>query len=428
MNELGESLLKLLQSQRAKIRSKFEVDLQVCVIIAEGSTSDHVYLKNDTPGSTDSITVSAYKTVTGAGVNERSHTVSFDNASEVACVVPGGILGFTEHLISEDCAHHVIFDCTGEEAVGKLHAEWLNTGVNVVTANNWGLAGPREQRDAIAAAEKAHGKLSAQYMREVTVGGALPVINTARNLLNSGDKIRRIDGIISVSMSYILFRISPPLGADINSQFDEVISKGAFHGDISLSPSVHVGEACSFSQAVEEAVALGLMEEDPVKDLNNDYSSRCLMCLAKELGLDHQTSYEAIHDASERLVEDVDFSKITPEIEKKVHEKVKAAQERGCVLRHIASIDVSQGMIEMRLVEVPNTHIFAVTPPSCECVRFFTERHLRYPLIIQGPSAGADSTASGLLAEFLSHMRSKVGPRSGTISRPTSMNHFPQTS
>ncbi|KAI2501981.1 hypothetical protein MHU86_12464 [Fragilaria crotonensis] len=419
MDDVGDSLLKLLQTQRAKLREKFEVDLQVCAVLADGFSSDLVCLKQDEAGCADSITSAAYTLVTGELAT--GSKVAFHNDAEFAKRVSGGISAVKDVLILEDCAHHVIFDCTGDKEVASKHAEWLTAGVNVATANNWGLAGPKEQRDAITAAETANGKLSAKYLREVTVGGALPVINTVRSLLNSGDRIRRIDGIISVSMSYILFRISPPPQADRNSQFDEHISNGAFTEESAYNS----GEACSFSQAIKEAVALGLMEDDPAKDLNNEYSARCLMILAKELGLDHNTSTEAIQAACEKLVEGpVDYTNISEEVDKLVQEKVNAAHEKGCVLRQIASVDVAQELIEIKLMEAPNNHIFAVTPPSCECVRFFTQRHLRYPLIIQGPSAGADSTASALLAEFLSHMRSKVGVRTGALSRPNSVSQL----
>jgi aspartokinase/homoserine dehydrogenase 1 len=351
-----------------------------------------------------SITASEYIMLTGGATS--ATTFAFDNELGVVASLPGGIASFKDSVILYyDYAHHMIFYCTGGKEDAKLHAGWLNEGVHVAKANNWGLAGSKEQRDAIAAAEIGKGKLSAKYLPEVKVGGALPVINILRSLLNSGDIIHRVDGMISVSMSYIMFRISPPVYFDCNTSFDERISNGVFSEEFSSN----VGEVCSLSQAVKEAVALGLMEDDPGKDLNNEYTSRCLMILAKELGVDHNTSMQEIQEVGEKLVDgDVDFTNITEEVDQKVQEKVKAALDKGCVLRHIASVDVTQEQIEIKLLEVPNTHIFAITPPGCECVRLFTERHIRYPVIIQGPSAGADSTASAPPAEFLSHVRSRV--------------------
>ena len=79
------------------------------------------------------------------------------------------------------------------------------------------------------------------------------------------------------------------------------------------------------------------------------------------------------------------------------------------MLHHVARIYVRERTVEIKLVEVPEHHVFAVNPPSCECVRFFMRRHMAYPLTVQGPSAGADSTASALLAELLQLMCSCPG-------------------
>jgi len=97
--------------------------------------------------------------------------------------------------------------------------------------------------------------------------------------------------------------------------------------------------------------------------------------------------------------------------------RVDTARARGNVLRHIASVDVKTKQVMVRLMEVPEHHVFACTPPSCEIFRFFTHRHKTYPLVVQGPSAGSDSTASALVAELLNVMRGKVSPRSVALSR-----------
>lgn len=185
-----------------------------------------------------------------------------------------------------------------------------------------------------------------------------------------------------------------------------------------MMPSDKVGVACSFSQAVREAHALGLMEDDPKKDLDNMYSARSVMILANELGLNNRTA-EDIAKESDKLVKISDLEGINfdspsenhekiQKIDEMVRERVAAAEAKGCVLRSISSVDVETQHTAIKLVEVPNNHIFAVTPPSCECFRFFTHRYLGFPLIVQGPAAGADSTASALLAEQLRLIHSHV--------------------
>jgi aspartokinase/homoserine dehydrogenase 1 len=419
VNELGESLLRLLEAQRKYLWKAFEIDLQVCTVAMDSHDTDIFCLQDE--ASDDSITLGAVQDARSPTKRKSASQISFDTKTPGAIVkTSNGDLGpFLGYLCRVDCAHHVVFDCTNDAQASKYHAEWLEAGAHVVTANSTGLAGSKEVREAIHAAETARGKLSAEYLREVTVCGGLPVISTIRTLLNSGDKIRRVDGIMSVAMSYIMFRVSPPPNIALCGRFDEDATRGAFRGDI-LGDTF--GTACSFSQAVREAVSLGLTEKDVSHDLGNEYAASVLMVLAKELGLDRNVTKDEIQQSSEKVVdipdgEILDLRVFEGAIDDMVRTRVAEAAARGCVLRHTGSVDVPTQAVEIKIVEVPNNHVFAVTPPSCECVRFFTQRHQPYPLVIQGPAAGADCTSSALLAELLSLMRTKVGPRMGVLSR-----------
>ena len=113
----------------------------------------------------------------------------------------------------------------------------------------------------------------------------------------------------------------------------------------------------------------------------------------------------------------LNYQDLPPALDEMMKARVDAARANGNVLRHIASVDVKTKKVTIQLMEVPEHHTFACTPPSCEIVRFFTHRHKTYPLVVQGPSAGADSTASALVAELLSVMRGRVSPRSVALSR-----------
>jgi len=89
-------------------------------------------------------------------------------------------------------------------------------------------------------------------------------------VLDSGDRIRRMDGIMSVSMSFIMYRLSPPPRGNACFDFDESFTKGVFRADS------HSNEACLFSEAIKEAVSMGLMEEDIAMDLNNNVTGKKL--------------------------------------------------------------------------------------------------------------------------------------------------------
>jgi bifunctional aspartokinase / homoserine dehydrogenase 1 len=421
MDDVGMSLLRLLGDQRSSVRSTFDVDLQVCAVLGDEKQRQLVCLVNDTDSSTDSITMQAYESCVAKlqaipENTELNATANDDN--DTAKVVSGGPESLMDMLVQDTCSNHVVFDCTNSKEVSLQHANWLRSHVNVVTANNTGLSGPKEQRNEIKMAERMHGKQSAKYLREVTVGGGLPILKTMRSLLDTGDKIRRIDGILSVSLSFIMFRISPPPNFERCSAFDEESSRLAFKSNVTAGYDT----ACSFSQAVKEAVELRLMEEDPTHDLDNEYTCRVLMVLAKELGLGDDFALTEIQERSEKVLDGlvVDYNNLTEEVDEVVRKKVEQARSRGCVLRHISSVDIREKSLDVKIIEVPYEHTFATTPPSCECVRLFTDRHLSYPLIITGPSAGADSTASALLAEVLFLSRGKASPLTVALSRTSS--------
>lgn len=400
MNDESKSLLRLLEAQRNNIRETFDVDLQVCAVALESTNTTFYTIAKE--ASDDSITMSVLDdTINPSDSNPR---ISFTGNSPPGVAKSSrqaDLSGFLHAVLREESANHVIFDCTSDAEASLYHPRWLEAGVHVVTANGKGLSGPKELRHAIDAAERARGKLSAKYMREVTVSGAIPVISTLRTLLSSGDKIRRVDGIFSVSMSYIMYRISPPPRNSECGLFDEKMTGGAFKAEADL------GDACSFSEALKEAVSLHLMETDPEHDLSNEYTARMMMILAKELGFDSSLSLEDILKKSERLEDNDEV----------IRQRVASAAEKGCVLRHIASVDVKTQSLDIKVLEVPNSHVFAVTPPTSACVRFFTHRYQQYPLVIQGPAAGADCTSSALLAEVLGLMSNKIGPKSGSLSR-----------
>jgi aspartokinase/homoserine dehydrogenase 1 len=425
MSEVGISLLELLESERDALKSNFDLDVQVVYVCPKSDKEDILSLKNDSESGTQSITMGAVLRETADNPGQMKTT--FADEDQVAVVSKGGLTKCYDTLFREECTFHCIFDCSSDEAAGHYHADWLRAGLDVITANNRGLSGPKSQREDIKQAEKVNGNEKGMYMRETVVAGALPIITTLRSLLHSGDKIRRIDGIFTVVKSYVMFRISPPPNVSSCSQFDVTSSNGVFDGDMKTPSGDFVGDPCSFSQAVREAVQLGLTEDDPTLDLNNNYAARVLMTLARELGMDEDNETEQIQMNSDTLVgidQSLDFQNLPPQIDLAVQKRVDAAQAKGCVLRSIASIDVKTKSIQIRILEVPNQHAFAVSPPGCSCVRFFTRRHERYPLIIQGPSAGADSTASALLAELLQRTRGISTPRSLSLVRRGSSGVF----
>ena len=167
-----------------------------------------------------------------------------------------------------------------------------------------------------------------------------------------------------------------------------------------------------------------MMEVDPAKDLNNEYTARCLMVLVKELGLGFQWTKDRILQQSEQLLkngESWDESTFAA-IDADVAERAAKAKTNKCCLRHVSSIDIGDSVIDIRFKDVPYNHAFAINPPTCLCVRIFTTTHVQYPLIVSGQAEGLNNTASALLAEMINMMSAKVTARSRSrrIARSTS--------
>ena len=194
-DEVGVSLLRLLESERDALKSNFDLDIQVCMVCPRSDSGEILSLGNDTESGTKSITIGA---VTRAIEDPDDTTkTSFEDEEQVAVVSKGGLDLCFDTLFRKECTFHAIFDCTADEESALYHAGWLRAGIDVITANNRGLSGPKSLREEIKEAEKSGEKHSGIYMRETVVAGGLPIISTLRSLLHSGDKIRRIDGIFT---------------------------------------------------------------------------------------------------------------------------------------------------------------------------------------------------------------------------------------
>ncbi|HXD83279.1 MAG TPA: bifunctional aspartate kinase/homoserine dehydrogenase I, partial [Rudaea sp.] len=162
--------------------------------------------------------------------------------------VDNDIDGFLKHLVAAHLPHTVILDCSSSDAVAAHYPRWLAAGIHVVTPNKQAGAGPLERYSAIRAAALAGG---ARFRYEATVGAGLPIIQTLRDLLDTGDELIAVEGIFSGTLAWLFNR---------------------FDGSVPFSALVH------------EAHALGYTEPDPRDDLSGIDVARKLVILAREAG------------------------------------------------------------------------------------------------------------------------------------------------
>ena len=202
------------------------------------------------------------------------------------------------------------------------------------------------------------------------MGAGLPVIQTLRDLRETGDEIRRIEGMFSGTLAYLF---------------------NTWDG------------SQSFSAVVRHAKSLGYTEPDPRDDLSGMDVARKLIILGREMGLRLElgdVEVESLVPAALQKCGIEDFLERLPEFDEPMLARLEAAKARGHVLRYVGSVAVD-GKAKVGVVELPTSHPFANIALTDNIVRFQTARYDKNPLIVQGPGAGPAVTAAGVFADLL---------------------------
>ena len=271
------------------------------------------------------------------------------------------------HLLDTHMPHAAIIDCSASNAVAEYYPQWLAAGIHVITPNKQAGAGPLDRYEAIRSA-RAHG--GARFRYEATVGAGLPVISTLRDLLDTGDELIAIDGILSGTLAWLFNR---------------------FDGSV------------PFSELVREAHALGYTEPDPRDDLSGTDVARKLVILASEAGMPLSLGDVDVQSLVPERLRDADrdgFMASLHELDAPMLSAYDAARDRGCVLRYVARLQ-QDGKARVALLELPDDHAFAHLRLTDNCVQFTTRRYRDNPLIVQGPGAGPEVTAAGVFSDLL---------------------------
>ncbi len=274
---------------------------------------------------------------------------------------------FAEHVQAAHLPHAVIIDCSASPDVASRYAHWLAQGIHVVTPNKKANSAEFGYYQHLRQARRLAG---AHYLYEATVGAGLPVIQTLRDLRETGDEIRRIEGIFSGTLAYL------------------------FNTWDGSEP---------FSAIVRSAKGLGYTEPDPRDDLSGMDVARKLIILAREMGLELELAdvqVESLVPEALKGCQVDEFLERLGEFDRPMLERLEQARAADEVLRYVGSIDVT-GRAEVGVVQLPRTHPFANIALTDNIVRFQTARYDQNPLIVQGPGAGPAVTAAGVFADLL---------------------------
>lgn len=316
------------------------------------------------------------------------------------------LAAFFKHITAAPTPHCIIIDATTSGDVALLHPEWLNGGAHIVTANKRAICNDLSLYNSVYKAARLNSRM---YMSEVTIGASIPVKTTLNDLLSSGDAIKSILGVMSVSVN------------DVMSNMCEL--------------------GMSFSESVQCTHDKGLFETDHFEDLSGVESAQKILVLSRELGIPltlDNINVEPV--AVQRDIADWDYVADSGEFDKEdayYEKKVAEAKSKGCTLRYVQRLqldppaelgeyfDFEHGYCKAHatLEEVPIAAPHAVQGPVYH-FSFNTARYVQSPLVIQGPLSDSMNTASGMVGDILRIARSigakTVGPEELGKSRSNS--------
>ena len=338
VGQVGRALLDQLRSAQARLRQRRGLDLRIRAI----ADSRHAWLDDAAD-------------VLPPDWRDRLGASPARNLGAVAL-----------HLQPGHFPHALVIDCTASEAVADAYADWLRAGIHVITPSKRAVAGPLPRWQAIQSASMGMARL--RY--EASVGAGLPVIQTLRELIDTGDDLMAVDGVLSGTLSWLF---------------------NTYDGSV------------PFSALVREAIAQGYAEPDPRDDLAGLDVARKLVILAREAGVPMHldaVQVESLVPAPLANGSRAVFLERLQDMDDSIAKRHSRAASKGCVLRHLAQLD-AQGNARIGLREVPRHHAAAHLQGTDNLIQFHTRRYCNTPLVIQGPGAGPEVTAAGVFADIL---------------------------
>ncbi|MBX3462149.1 MAG: bifunctional aspartate kinase/homoserine dehydrogenase I [Planctomycetes bacterium] len=278
---------------------------------------------------------------------------------------------FADHVAAEHLPHAVVVDCSASDAVADRYAGWLARGIHVIAANKQAGSGPLGRYRTLK-------RQPGSFRYESTVGAGLPIITTLRDLLDTGDEVLAIEGVLSGTLAFL------------------------FH---------HFDGREPFSALLRRAMALGYTEPDPRDDLSGRDVARKLVILGRECGWDlalDAVRLESLVPEPLRELPRDDFVARLGDLDAPLAARRTAAGD-GAALRYVARL-AAGGEASVGLVALPAGHALLAARATDNVVQFTTRRYRDNPLVVQGPGAGPEVTAMGVFADLL-RLAAAVGAR-----------------
>lgn len=338
IGNVGEKLIDQIQQQQSYLRKKLKIDVRIV-----GLSNSRKMIFNS------------------KGIDLNTWVSEFNFAAK------SSIKGFNEKAIELNLRNSIFVDVTANNDVATIYADYLKQNIAVVACNKIACSSNYSNYKHL---QELSLKYNTPFLYETNVGAGLPIINTLKNLVASGDKVTRILAVLSGSLNFV---------------FNNFSDKKNFH------------------DTVKQAQFEGYTEPDPRIDLSGIDVARKVLILARDNGLEMEIedvendSFLTKANLESKSVDDFYDTLINDEAH--FQKLYKSAADNNCQLKYVA--EYSKGKAKVGLREIPEGHPFYNLKGKDNIVMFYTERYPEQPLIVKGAGAGADVTASGLFADII---------------------------
>lgn len=272
-----------------------------------------------------------------------------------------------EEIMKMNIFNSVFVDCTASDSISELYEELMSKNISVVTANKIAASSDYENYRTLKETARKSG---VKFLFETNVGAGLPIINTMNSLTNSGDKIVKLEAVLSGTLNFIFNTLS---------------------------------EQIPFSKAIRMAVDAQYAEPDPRVDLSGLDVTRKLVILSREAGAKvNQEDVKKNLFIPQKYFDGTldEFWQTISEMDEEFEIRRKKLEKENKKLRFVAQYD--NGKCEVGLREVEQGHPFYDLEGSNNIIMITTERYNEYPMVIKGYGAGASVTAAGVFSDIIS--------------------------
>ncbi|MDR3610791.1 MAG: bifunctional aspartate kinase/homoserine dehydrogenase I [Ignavibacteriaceae bacterium] len=273
---------------------------------------------------------------------------------------------FINRIKSINYRNSVFVDCTASDETAEIYNDILNKGINIVAANKRATTKSYAYYSEL---KEAAVKNNVKFLYETNVAAALPVISTMNDLKRAGDKIIKIEGVLSGTLSFLFNNMSPTK---------------------------------KFSRILKEAKEKGYSEPDVREDLKGTDSARKILVLIREAGYQLELNDIKVENLVppeyRKIASAEEFLKRLPELDDHFDKILKEALGKECRLRYIASFN--NGVAEVGLKEVGKDHPFYNLAGTENVIAYYTDYYNTAPQVINGPGAGTQLTSVGIISDI----------------------------